>query len=106
LKALKVYKYCELEKLYNSKLYSDNYTFNLTFMVKGQELFDNLIILMLNDNNKYTRKKDVVNFIKTTKLYQIYNDNKEKNLFVNMFNDLNLDYQYLFSIFIRDFFIL
>lgn len=104
LKAFKFYKYTELEKLYNSNIYSDNYSPSLIFMVKPQELFNNLVKLILELDKDNQIKKDNINFIESTKLYQIYNNNNEKLKLINMLDNLSLEYQYLFSIFIRDFF--
>jgi hypothetical protein len=101
LKAFKIYKYLELEKVNNSKIFSPNYNPTLVFMVKASELFNNLINKILVDISINIDKQ---NYIKTTKLFKIFSNSEEKQKVIDMIEELNLEYQYLFSIFIRDFF--
>ena len=102
LKAFKVYKYLELEKVNNSKIYSQNSKASLFYKVKPQELFNNIIPLNIRD---ISGDIDKTRYIQTTKLFQIYNNPTENAAVITMMDNLTLEYQYLFSIFIRDFFL-
>lgn len=97
LKAFKIYKSLELEKLYNSELYvSENKKIlNTIFLTKPNYLFNILNDLIINSDKNN-------NYIRSSKLFNL--NNSEKRSIINKMNELNLEYQYIFSIFIRDFF--
>jgi hypothetical protein len=103
LTAFTVYKKLELEKLYNSKLFSEDYLGNIilrfVYLTTPDYLFDTLRPYFINYIDTVDSK--FTNYVKSTKLYKLIP--LEINKIKDDMNKLNLEYKYLFSLYIRDF---